>query len=57
MIVIIDTHIDKSYHSKYIYKAARLIGVHRNTITRWINGGKKKDKYNHFNIYLESEEL
>jgi len=57
MIVIIDTHIDKAYHSKHIYKAADLIGVHRNTVSRWINGGKKKEKYNHFKAYFESDEL
>lgn len=57
MIVIIDTHIDKCYYSEFIYKAADLIGVHRITVGRWINGGKQSDKYNHFKVYLTPEKL
>jgi transposase len=57
MIVIINTNTDKSYHSKYKTKAAQFIGVHRNTVTRWINNGNKSEKYNHLKIYLHSEEI
>lgn len=57
MIIIIDTHIDKSYHTRYQYKAASFIGVHRNTIRNWINGDKKSQKYNHLKIYLNSSQL
>ena len=57
MIVIIDTRYDKSYHSKYKSHIARKICVNRITIARWIKGGKKIEKYNHYKIYLESEEV
>lgn len=57
MIVIINTHTDKCFYSKYKYKAAEFIGVHRNTIARWINNNRKSEQYNHLKIYLESEEL
>jgi len=57
MIIIIDTHTDICHHSKFQYKAASFIGVHRNTIRNWIKGNKKSEKYNHLKIYLQSEEL
>lgn len=55
MIVTIDTDIDKCYYSEFKYRAALLIGVSRNTITRWLNGGNKSKKYKHFKVYLETE--
>jgi len=57
MIIIIDTNIDKCYYADFIYKAANLIGVHRVTLSRWINGGKKSENYNHYKIYLSPDKL
>jgi hypothetical protein len=57
MIVIINTNTDESYHTPFKIKAASFIGVHRNTITNWINGGSKSQKYNHLKIYLSSESI
>ena len=57
MIVIIDNNYNKSYHTKRNTKAADFIGVHRNTISNWLKGNSKSQKYNHLDVYLDSEEL
>jgi hypothetical protein len=57
MIIIIDTHNDECYHTKFLTKAALKIGVHRVTLSRWVNGGRKSEKYNHLKVYLKPNKL
>lgn len=57
MIIIIDEKTGDVFHTKFKTKAAAKIGVHRNTVSNWINGGNKSEQYNRYKVYFNSKEL
>ena len=51
-MVVINKNTDKVYYTPFKSRVAEIIGVHRNTVTKWAEKSKK-EYYNYWVIYFD----